>query len=242
MIAARKRRFWLVSAAAGVGVAATLALGAWQLDRAGQKLRHQAAIEERKALPPVEAQELLAAGSSPRFLHRTVKLRGVWDARHTIFLDNRQMHGLPGFYVVTPFMLAGSDKAVLMERGWVQRNFSQRENLPAVETPGGVVEVTGRIAPPPAKLYEFSGAGQGPIRQNLDLGQFRAETGVALLDVAVMQTGPPSEGLLREWPEVTSGVEKHYGYAFQWWALSALIAILYVWFQLVLPRRKSAHA
>ena len=55
----------------------------------------------------------------------------------------------------------------------------------------------------------------------------------------MQQTGEPSEGLLRDWPEAASGVEKNYGYAFQWWALSGLIAILYVWFQFIAPRRKA---
>jgi surfeit locus 1 family protein len=158
--------------------------------------------------------------------------------RHTVFLDNRQMQGRPGFYVVTPLKLEGSDRAVLVERGWVQRNFIDREKLPAIETPAGPVELHGRLAPPPAKLYEFAGAVGGPIRQNLDLAQFRAETGLALLDLAVQQTDAPSEGLLRDWPRAASGVEKHYGYAFQWWALSALIAILYAWFQFIAPRRR----
>ena len=123
----------------------------------------------------------------------------------------------------------------------VQRNFVQRDKLPPIETPPGLVELHGRLAPPPGKLYEFAGAGLGPIRQNIDLAQFRAETGLALLDLAVQQTGEPSEGLLREWPEAASGAPKHYGYAFQWWALSALIAILYVWFQFIAPRRKALH-
>jgi surfeit locus 1 family protein len=48
-----------------------------------------------------------------------------------------------------------------------------------------------------------------------------------------VQTGAPSEGLMREWPAINSGVDKHYGYAFQWFGLAALITILYVWFQIV---------
>ena len=42
---------------------------------------------------------------------------------------------------------------------------------------------------------------------------------------------------------IGAGVDKHYGYAFQWFGLSSLIALLYVWFQLVRrllrPRPKS---
>jgi surfeit locus 1 family protein len=223
-------------------MAATLALGSWQWGRAAQKLALHAAIEEQKGRPALDNAALLASKSIAPLQHRPVVLRGRWEPRHTIFLDNRQMHGRPGFYVMTPLRLAGGDVAVLVQRGWVQRDFVQRERLPPVETPQGQVEVRGRIAPPPAKLYEFVAAGSGPIRQNLDLAAFRAETGLALLDGSVQETGPPSQGLQREWPQVASGVDKHYGYAFQWWALSALIALLYAWFQFIAPRRKARPA
>jgi surfeit locus 1 family protein len=223
-------------------MAGTLALGAWQLGRAQEKLALQAALERRKALPPVGEQALLAAKPSADTRYRPVVLRGTWVVQHTVYLDNRQMNGKPGFNVITPLLLEGSGRAVLVERGWVQRNFVDRERLPPIETPGGLIELHGRMAPPPAKLYEFAGAPAGRIRQNLDLVQWRAETGLPLLDVAVQQTGEPSEGLLRDWPAAASGAEKNYGYAFQWWALSGLIAILYVWFQFIDRRRKALHA
>jgi surfeit locus 1 family protein len=236
------RRFWLLTAAAAAGFAATLALGAWQMSRAAQKVALQAAIERRQAIAPVSQSELLASRNPADLLHRVVVLRGTWSANRTVFLDNRQMQGKVGFYVVTPLRLEGSDAAVLVQRGWAQRNFLDREKLPPIATPEGVVEVRGRLAPPPAKLYEFAGAAPGRIRQNLDLAQFRAETGLPLLALSVQQIGGPSDGLLREWPEPASGVATNYGYAAQWWALSILIAILYVWFQFVAPRRKVPHA
>lgn len=231
------RRFWLLTCAAAAGIAATLALGAWQLGRAHQKLGLQAAMEEQKALPVLDQRALVATKNIASLLHREVVLRGQWAVASTVFLDNRQMRGKPGFYVVTPLRLAGSEAAVLVQRGWAPRNFTERAQLPPVETPGGEVEVRGRIAPPPAKLYEFDTAARGAIRQNLDLAAFRAETGLALLEVSVQQGGAASQGLERDWPQVASGVEKHYGYVFQWWALSALIAILYVWFQFISPRK-----
>ena len=242
MTRARGKRCWAITLAALASCAATLALGIWQMGRAHDKLALQAAIERRQAMAPVTQKELLAAPTLVDLVHRPVVLRGTWAAGHTVFLDNRQMRGKPGFYVVTPLKLEGSERAVLVERGWVQRNFVDREKLPAIETAPGLVEVRGRMAPPPAKLYEFAGAAGGAIRQNLDLAQFRAETRLDLFQFAVQQTGAPSEGLLREWPAPATGVEKHYGYAFQWWALSGLIAILYAWFQFIAPRRKAARA
>jgi surfeit locus 1 family protein len=235
-------RFWLLSLAAAAGIAATLALGFWQLSRAAQKEALQAALESRSKLPPVQVGELLQARDYEPLVHRQATLRGSWVPGRTLFLDNRQMNGKAGFYVVTPLMLEGQDKAVIIERGWVQRNFLDRTQLPQVPTPAGIVEVTGRIAPPPSKLYAFSGTESGAIRQNLDLAAYRVESGLPLIGVSLMQTAAAADGLQRDWPQANLGVAKHYGYTFQWWALSALIAILYVWFQIVRRIRPAARA
>jgi surfeit locus 1 family protein len=89
-------------------------------------------------------------------------------------------------------------------------------------------------------LYEFAGGATGPIRQNLDLGDFERETGLALLPFTVLQEdvdAAAQDGLRRDWPKPAANVHKHYGYALQWFALSALVIGLYVWFQLVHPWR-----
>jgi surfeit locus 1 family protein len=236
----RGLKAWLIAVAAAVGIAATLALGFWQWGRAQQKIALHEAIQSRQALPPLAATAL--GSTDAAMLHRSVVLRGQWLAERTVYLDNRQMRARPGFYVVTPLRLAGAGGVVLVQRGWVQRDFSQRDRLPAVQTPAGEVELQGRLAPPPAKLYAFDQEEQGAIRQNLDLGRFRAETGLDLFPLSVQQTGAPSEGLLRDWPQPATGADKNYGYAFQWWAMSGLITILYVWFQLIVPRRRAASA
>jgi surfeit locus 1 family protein len=66
---------------------------------------------------------------------------------------------------------------------------------------------------------------------------FAAEISLPLLPVSLLQTGATDEGLLRDWAAPNLGVEKHYGYAFQWFALCALVVALYVWFQLIHPLR-----
>lgn len=237
---------WVLALAALLGVALTLSLGRWQLSRAAQKEALQSAIAAQRAALPLDTAALLKEPLTGSLLHRPVALRGQWLAQHTVFLDNRQMQGKPGFFVLTPLRLAGSTQAVMVQRGWVPRNFVDRSALPSVPTPTEtVVDVIGRIAPPPSKLYEFDAAEPGPIRQNLDLAQFAAQSGVPLLSgMSVLQTGPHGDSLARDWPEADLGVAKHYGYAAQWFALAALIALLYVWFQIVRPqlqRRRSRH-
>jgi surfeit locus 1 family protein len=239
----RSPRFWLLTFAALVVAATTFSLGQWQLRRADQKETLQAAIEAQKVLTALDNRALAATKDIAGLLHRTATLQGVWQPERTVYLDNRPMSGKTGFWVLTPLALQDTGQVILVQRGWVLRNFNDRARLPEVQTPAGVVTVTGRIAPPPSKLYEFKGEDTGRLRQNIDLKAYRVETGLPLLDVSLLQTGGPSEGLLREWAAPNLGVDKHYGYAFQWFGLCALVVGLYGWFQVVVPaRKKSASA
>ncbi len=230
----------VVAVAAALGLLATANLGAWQLRRAAQKLALQESLDTRARLPELGAGDLARTDADAQAQHfRPVRLRGTWVERSTVVLENRQMNGRVGFYVVTPLQLDGRPEAVLVQRGWVGRNLLDRTLLPRIDTPRGSVQVLGHIAPPPARLYDFAGAASGVIRQNLDLAGFAVESGLALAPLSVQQAdsiATAGDGLLRQWPLPAVDVQKHYGYAFQWFALCALMAGLYVWFQLVRPR------
>jgi surfeit locus 1 family protein len=232
-----QRRWFLITVVTFAGMVITAGLGRWQLQRADEKEVLQASIDAREQEPVLDAASV-GRELVPDYLHRRVVARGRWLPERTVYLDNRQMFGRPGFFVVTPLQIPSTGAVVLVQRGWVPRDFEDRQKVPAIETPAGDVLIQGRLAMPPSKLYDLGGEERGPIRQNLDLRQFRLETGLALSEMSVQQTGPASEGLAREWPPINTGVSKHYGYAFQWFGLCALMAILYGWFQLV-PRLRS---
>lgn len=260
----RSARFWIVTLAALALVALTLSLGRWQLARAAHKEALAARIEAQQQRPALDLAGLQAIarieGGIDHEMHRPVRLRGLWLPAHTVYLDNRQMHGRPGFFVLTPFALEGAPQTLMVQRGWVPRDFMERTRLPPVQTPAGLVEIEARIAPPPARLLGLGREGpDGPmpapardaagnavaapgpsrIRQNLNLDTFRAETGLPLrTDFSLQQTGAASEGLDRQWPAPTLGIDRHYGYAFQWFALAVLLILLYVWFQFIAPRRR----
>jgi surfeit locus 1 family protein len=234
-----RARFAIVTLGALVMCAATARLGFWQLDRGAQKAALQAAIDARAKQPPL-AGSVALDGDAAQLHHRRITLAGRWSGAHTVLLDNRQMGGRPGFDVITPLVLADG-RAVLVQRGWVVRDLNDRTRLPAFATPTDDLSIEGRIAPPPARLYDFAASQAGRIRQNLDLDAFARETGLRLVPgLSVLQTDPPSGAeapLRRDWPVPGSGSAKNYGYAFQWFGLSALVVVLYVWFQLIQPRR-----
>lgn len=236
-----RKGFWLITVAALVVVATGIALGRWQLDRAAQKEALAAQLVERLQAPPVPLSELVASTDTAALLHRQVQLQGEWVPGRLWFLDNRQMNGHVGFFVLAPLRLDGGP-VVLVQRGWAPRDFQDRSRLPEVSTPTGRVTLVGRVAPPPPRLYDLGEAGAGAIRQNIDLAALAQETGLPLLPLSVLQTGDARDGLSRDWPAPAADVHKHYGYAFQWFGLSALFACLYVWFQLIVPRRRRQRA
>ncbi len=237
-----RKRALTVLVATVIGVAATARLGVWQLDRAAQKQALQRSLDTRALLPALDSALLAdSAEALAEQQDRRTVLRGQWVSAATVFLDNRQMEGRVGFFVVTPLRLADSPKAVLVQRGWVPRDALDRSKLPAIPDEPGLVTVHGHIAPPPGRLYDFAAAASGVIRQNLDLGAYAREFSLPLKPLSVVQgaDSAPQDGLSRQWTRPDVGIQKHHGYAFQWFALCALMTGLYVWFQLIRPRLRS---
>ena len=232
-----KARFWLLTAAALLVAGVTFSLGQWQLRRAAQKQNLQLAIEAQSNLSVLNAQDLAHPNTVTESVHRRAILKGFWRPEHTVFLDNRQMNGKSGFIVITPLALDGTGQIILVQRGWAPRSFASRTALPEIQTPLGPVTVSGRIAPSPSKLYEFKGAESGRIRQNIDVKVFSREIALPLMAVSMVQLGPANEGLLRDWAAPNVGIDKHYGYAFQWFGLCLLTVGLYIWFQFINPWR-----
>ncbi len=231
-------RRWLVALAALAVMGITASLGVWQLSRAAQKQALESMIDSRATLPAWTERNLADPAALKGGMHRQARLLGAWETEHTVFLDNRPMNGRSGFIVVTPFRLHGLSQAILVQRGWVPRDFTDRTRVPTISTPEGEVSIDGRLAPPPSHLFELGQALPGRIRQNIDLEAFAHETGLQLVNASLLQTAPPTPDFVRDWPRFAAGVQKHYGYAFQWFAMCATAACLFFWFQIISPRRK----
>jgi surfeit locus 1 family protein len=233
---------WLLLLLALAAAGVTARLGWWQLDRAAQKEQMQQRVDERRAQPPLTMADALPqrADAVAAVHDRLALLNGRWLPEHTVYLDNRPMEGRVGFFVVTPLQLADGS-SVLVQRGWLPRDLTDRVRIRAPDTPAGEQRILGRIAPQLPRLYELGDSASGPIRQNLAIESFALETRLLLRPWVLIQEEHAgqaiTDGLLRRWSAPASGVHKHYGYAFQWFSLSALIIGLYVWFQLIRPRR-----
>jgi surfeit locus 1 family protein len=193
---------WWALLLAACGCAAGIALGNWQAGRAADK-------------------RALAAAQAP------VTLRGEFDAKYTVFLDNKLNRGRPGYHVVQPLRMAHGT-SVLVNRGWTAAGAS-RAQLPEVRTPAGEISLTGVRLDHFARTYEPAAVKpEGRVWQNVSIEQFAAWSGLAIERYVIEQHSALDDGLVRDWPRADAGVAVHESYALQWYSLAALSIVLFL--------------
>ena len=233
----RKLIFALIAAVLGFSTA--VSLGNWQQRRGDEKLASQARADaaERAVAVDIEPSRQSIEGVGAR-LPRKVRVSGAFDPAGTIYLDNRSLAGVAGYYVITPLVVAADAPAVLVDRGWKARSTAERTEAAAAPPPAGHVSIDGLAVARPSTLFELGNAPKRQVPgiwQNLDYDAYERAAKRSVARFVVRQTGAVTgsnevDGLRREWPQPATGVEKHRGYAFQWYSLAALIAVLAAYF------------
>jgi len=225
-------------------VATCVSLGRWQLRRAAQRDAIAAAISAARQMPPADLN--VPASSRNWQEWQPAQARGVWLNDYSVLLDNRNLQGRPGLWLVTPLRLDGAaDAALLVLRGWLARpvNFPARAlTLPAPST--GSQSIQGHVRLHVPRLYELWqrdgfdasalpavwSAATPPVVQNLELERYAQATGLTLLPVvleqtALAQTDAPDDGLIRQWATPSLDSDKNKGYALQWFSFAAIAGI-----------------
>jgi surfeit locus 1 family protein len=232
-------RVTLAIGAALAGIAVTVSLGNWQLRRAEEKISNERAWSAAQASAPVNLRGASDFASVTGDLPHRVRVRGRFEHERTIWLDNRALAGRAGFFVVTPLRLQGTEVRLLVSRGWAPRDPAERTRLPAIGRPDGVVEIEGMAVHGTPRVLQFTDAHDGPIWQNLDVERLQRELGAPVAPFVLQQTSELDDGLDRHWAAPASGVDRHRGYAFQWFSLAALLAVITVGIAWRALRRRS---
>lgn len=214
--------------AALIAIALTLALGNWQLRRGDEKVELAARADKRAREPAIQVSTRELAASEVEW--RRVEARGTFEPQHAVLLDNRVHHGTVGYQVVMPLRLGDGSRYVLVDRGWTAGS-RDRTRMPEVKTPRETVTVRGRAIVPSVRFLELSkNVAEGPVWQNLTIDRYREAKGIPIQPFVIEQDPEDAlaDGLVRKWEAPDFGADKHYGYAFQWFALSALILVFYL--------------
>lgn len=206
-----------------------LRLGFWQLDRAEEKREIEQQFAEQFARPVTELTQL---ETRMQLEYRRVSVKGRFDTRHQIMLDNQVHEKRVGYHVITPLQLANSKKTVLVNRGWVEGE-GRRDKLPQFETPESDVELTGRLKLPGGvglKLSEqsFTRKSWPLVVQWIDIGELQSQTGYDLYPYILQLAEGQPYGFIREWKIISSSPEQSTSYAVQWFSLAFVLVLIFI--------------
>jgi surfeit locus 1 family protein len=113
-MSARARIFLTVSFLAVAAVFARL--GVWQVHRLRERRAANVLAASARSAPVVLLEDQTSAANP---VGRRVRGRGHFDHAHDIVLRGKEYNGVPGVEIVSPLLLEGTRRVVLVNRGFV---------------------------------------------------------------------------------------------------------------------------
>ena len=229
-------RFYIPASLIVATLALLISLGFWQLDRADEKR----AIEDKIAIANSANVELVVSTEllkDKEYYH--VRLQGSYVDDKQFIYDNQIVDQISGYYVLTPFVLNGDSKTVLINRGFIAWN-GRRDKLADIDVEGEITEIKVQISKP-VKRMELKASeitGKFPVLiQALDLDAMSAIASIDFVSVVGLLSPESSNGFVRRWEPYTGSIERHIGYAIQWFLMAFVLAFIGI--RLALKQRKN---
>jgi cytochrome oxidase assembly protein ShyY1 len=211
-------------------------LGLWQYHKGEDKSLWQASLAQRQDAAPLSLEALLAMGSDEALTGFKLQLTASPVAQPLLILDNQVHQGQVGYLVFQLFAIttqaedALSKPWLLVELGFIGAD-KDRRVLPSVQALTETsYSLSGRVYqrqlnPVSDKLFAEAGS---LIRfQNLNLPALEQYVDHELYDFVLQ----PQDllGLAQPWQPVPMPADKHFGYAFQWFTMASVFALMLLW-------------
>lgn len=231
MIGTMLKANWGLALLFFIVLALLIRLGFWQLDRAAEKESLLAQQELSMSQEAIDLHSIL--GEVDDFRYRKATLTGRYDPDHQYLIDNQIVNGRAGYFVLTPFQLEGTDRAVLVNRGWIPVN-KDRRIMPVLTIGALKNTLLGRINHFPVVGIKLDGAeipteNWPSVVQVVDIKILSDKLERSLLPFQIELDSTMTDGYVREWKRnISMTPEKHIGYAVQWFGLAITLTILFI--------------
>mgnify|MGYP000423755458 FL=1 len=218
-------RFILPSILIAATFAFLVSLGFWQLERADDKRSIEASIKQANtgSVELIKKEEGLKSKE-----YYEVRLQGKYLSDKQFIYDNQIVDQVSGYYVLTPYALEGQSKAILINRGFIPWN-GRRDKLADIVIGQETREIKVQISKP-IKRMELKPSEVGiqfPVLiQSIDLQDMADRAKVDFSSVIGLLDASASNGFIRKWEPYTGSIEKHIGYAVQWFLMALVLAII----------------
>jgi surfeit locus 1 family protein len=210
-------------ACAAVMAALFARLGFWQLDRLAERRARNALVIARLHEPPI-ALALLPRDTAVAHFRRVV-VEGRFDYAHEVGWTNLSRNGSPGVHLLTPLRRAGTDTAVLVDRGWIYAPDGMtidRARWREADTVSGIGRVQ-EIAPAVAEQATRTGHPDEIRWLSPDSVARRAGYPIAPYFIALEgDTSTASMSVPARSPPPALDEGPHMSYAIQWFSFAAI--------------------
>lgn len=217
---------WLPFVVGGALVIQFVGLGAWQIGRGLEKREVQQLYrDETNFTPWHDGQDVRP--------YQRLEATGRFDSEHQILLENIIINSRYGYYVITPLLGLDGEPVLLVNRGWLENAPGEAIDVTRLDVPTGRLRVRGRVGSLPRagmKMGDAFNPGDWPrsaVYPSLD--EVAAALGRDVQSFVLLMDHEDEFGFLRYWKPPEFGPGKHFGYAFQWFAMAAVLSGLLAW-------------
>lgn len=214
-------------------VAFLMNLGFWQLDRAEQKEQ----LLAQWNTPAKQIQKLEAESVN---FYKKVAVKGKIAIENYYLLDNKIRDGKVGYEILTVLSLENGQR-ILINLGWLKANID-RNILPRIELPIGDILIKGWIKKVERvfQLEKDNWSISWPKRiQQIDIDKMFTEDGIKIAALVLLVDQPLLNKLKTDWKPVNMSVQKHIGYAFQWFLMALCLCFMTGWFMFTNKRNRA---
>ena len=202
-----------------------VSLGFWQLDRADQKRTIEASIQKANTGVVeliINQNELLNKE------YYEVRLQGSYVSDKQFIYDNQIVDQASGYYVLTPFVLTGQSNAIMINRGFIPWN-GRRDQLDDIAVDSTYREIKIQVSRPIKRIELKTSdiSNQFPVLiQAIDFDVIEEVSSTSFVDVIGLLDPSSDDGFVRKWEPYTGSIEKHIGYAIQWFLMALVLGII----------------
>lgn len=214
------RRLWIFCLIAAAAAVVFIRLGFWQVGRLHERRARNAEIAAQRRDAPVSFRSLPADAMLAHY--RAATVAGRYDYAHELVLASRTRQGSPGVELLTPVRIAGTDTAVLVDRGWVYSpNGSTVDRVRWREGDSAHVAGYVELYPPDAGVTSSSFGPRIVRRASRSEIAAKVPYPVAPYFLIVMEDSSTADHPARRAaPVLDEG--SHFSYAVQWFAFAAI--------------------